>query len=126
MPENQMPKRRHGPTPLPLAELRTHTVSVRLNAAELADLDRDRAPVHMQRGEYLRAASRGELPKTIPEINREAWANLARAVGNLNQFQAAINEGRAAGYPAQTIEELRDLVQKLRAELIGIEPKNES
>lgn len=121
MPENQMPKRRHGPTPLPPAELRTHTVSVRLNAAELAALDRDRAPVHMQRGEYLRAASRGELPKTIPAINREAWANLARAVGNLNQYQAAINEGRATGYPAKTIEDLRDRVQNLRSELIGIE-----
>lgn len=120
--ETELPKRRgRGPAPLDPADLRTHTVSVRLNAAELAELDHNRAPVRMQRGEYLRAASWGKLPPTIPAINREAWANLARAVGNLNQFQAAINEGRAAGYPAQTIEQLRDQVQQLRSELLGIQ-----
>lgn len=121
-PETELPKRRRtGPAPRDPADLRTHTVSVRLNPAELAQLDRDRAPVRMQRGEYLRAASWGKLPPTIPAINREAWASLARAVGNLNQFQAAINEGRAAGYPAQTIEQLRDQVQQLRSELLGIQ-----
>lgn len=124
--ETELPKRRgRGPAPLDPADLRTHTVSVRLNAAELAELDRNRAPVRMQRGEYLRAASWGKLPPTIPAINREAWANLARAVGNLNQFQAAINEGRAAGYPPQVIEQLRDQVQQLRSELIGLPVSSE-
>ncbi|WP_223930802.1 hypothetical protein, partial [Aeromonas caviae] len=35
---------------------RGHTVSVRLNDAELARLDSQRDAVQMQRGEYLRAA----------------------------------------------------------------------
>jgi hypothetical protein len=54
---------------------RGHTVSVRLNDAELARLDSQRDAVQMQRGEYLRAAALHRLPPTIPEVNREAWAS---------------------------------------------------
>lgn len=114
------PKRKRGPKPLALAELRSHTVSVRLNSAELADLDIARALVRMQRGEYLRSASRGVLPPTIPQINREAWASLARVAGNLNQYQQAINAGTVHGHRSELIQELAELVQKLRAELLGI------
>lgn len=74
----------------------------------------------MQRGEYLRSASRGVLPPTIPQINREAWANLGRVAGNLNQYQQAINAGTVHGHPPEVIQELAELVQKLRAELLGI------
>lgn len=132
MSKTELPKRRRtGRAPRDPADLRTHTVSVRLNVAELSELDRDRAPVRMQRGEYLRAASRGELPKTIPAINREAWASLARVAANLNQYQTAINEGRAGavGCPLEVIEQLRDQVQQLRSELIGLPvptPENEA
>lgn len=118
-----LPRRKRGPKPLALAALRVHTVSVRLNPSELADLDSARKGVRMQRGEYLRHASIGKLPPTIPEINREAWANLARVCGNLNQFQTAINEKRATGYSQEVIEELRELVQKLRSELLGLDEK---
>ncbi len=117
----KLPRRKRGPKPLAVADLRVHTVSVRLNSSELADLDSARKLVKMQRGEYLRAASRGVLPPTIPAINREAWANLARVAANLNQFQHQINAGLASGHPPKVIKELADLVQKLRAELLGID-----
>jgi len=97
-----------------------YAVSVRLNSAELADLDAARALVRMQRGEYLRSASRGVLPPTIPQINREAWASLARVAANLNQYQAQINAGGVHGHPPEVIQALVELVQKLRAELLGI------
>lgn len=116
----KLPRRKRGPKPLAPAEKREHCVSVRLNSAELADLDAARAGVKMQRGEYLRSASRGVLPTTIPQINREAWANLARVAGNLNQYQQAINGGSSNGHPPEVIQELADLVQKLRADLLGI------
>lgn len=115
-----LPRRKRGPKPLALADKREHCVSVRLNSAELADLDSARALVRMQRGEYLRSASRGVLPPTIPQINREAWASLARVAGNLNQYQQAINAGTVHGHPPELIQELAELVQKLRAELLGI------
>ena len=123
MPDTEqpnLPKLKRGPKPLALADKRMHSVSVRLNSAELADLDSARALVRMQRGEYLRSASRGVLPPTIPQINREAWANLARVAANLNQYQQAINAGTVHGHPPEVIQELAELVQKLRAELLGI------
>lgn len=101
-------------------ELRTHTVSVRLNAAELAELDVARERVKMQRGEYLRSASSGVLPPTIPQINREAWASLARVAGNLNQYQAQINGGHAHGHAPDVIQDLAEQVQKLRSQLLGL------
>ena len=123
MPDTEqpnLPKLKRGPKPLALAELRSHTVSVRLNSAELAWLDSTRASVRMQRGEYLRHASMGKLPPTIPAINREAWASLSRVAANLNQYQQAINAGTVHGHPPEVIQELAELVQKLRAELLGI------
>lgn len=74
----------------------------------------------MQRGEYLRHASMGKLPPTIPAINREAWASLSRVAANLNQYQAQINAGGVHGHQPETIQELTDLVKKLRSELLGI------
>ena len=119
-PTATLPRRKRGPKPLALADVRVFTVSVRLNSAELVALDSARKLVKMQRGEYLRTASCGVLPPTIPAINREAWASLARVAGNLNQYQAAINEGNATGYPPEVINSLRELVQKLRGELLGV------
>lgn len=118
-----LPKRRRGPKPIGSVLLRSHTVSVRLNSAELADLDSARVGVKMQRGEYLRSASRGVLPPTIPQINREAWSNLARVAANLNQYQSQINAGILHGHPPEAIQELGELVQKLRAELLGFGKK---
>ncbi len=126
MPEPNS-KNKRGPKPVAPSELRLHTVSVRLNSAELAELDTSRAPVKMQRGEYLRHASMGKLPPTIPAVNREAWANLARTAGNLNQYQRQINEGAAHGHAPETIQLLAEQVQIMRRELLGIsESEDES
>jgi hypothetical protein len=87
-------RRRRGPAPLNAADKRGNTVSVRLNDAELARLDSQRAAVQMQRGEYLRAAALHRLPPTIPAVNREQWAELARTASNLNQIARHLNEGQ--------------------------------
>lgn len=116
----ELPHRKRGPKPMPAADRRVHPVSVRLNSAELAHLDSARAGVRMQRGEYLRHASRGKLPPTIPAINREAWASLSRVAANLNQYQAQINAGGVHGHPPEVVQALAELVQKLRRELLGI------
>ena len=116
----ELPHRKRGPKPMPAADRRVHPVSVRLNSAELAWLDSTRASVRMQRGEYLRHASMGKLPPTIPAINREAWASLSRVAANLNQYQQAINAGTVHGHAPEVIQALAELVQKLRAELLGI------
>jgi hypothetical protein len=107
-------RRRTGPDPLPAAERRGHCVSVRLNAAELQQLDAVRGP--FQRGEWLRMAALDRLPPTVPEINREAWTDLARAAGNLNQITRHLNEGGTAD-----TEAIRAELAAFRAMLIGVQ-----
>lgn len=116
-------KRRRGPIPLEENELRSHCVSVRLNKGELNLLDERRKK--FERGEWLRMASIDRLPSAIPEINSEAWIELARLAANLNQFQAAINQGRASGYPPKFLEEVLMQVKALRRELLGTGGSNE-
>jgi hypothetical protein len=92
-----------------------------LNAAELERLGALRATVQMQRGEYLRTAALHRLPPTVPALNREAWAELARLAANINQYQLAINEHRATGYPPEALNELRTLLQYFRRNLLGLQ-----
>jgi hypothetical protein len=108
---------RRGPVPLPDAERRVHCVAARLTADELAQLDSARG--RFQRGEWMRMAGIGRLPPTIPQANLQAWAALATAVSNLNQYQAAINQNIAQAIPADVLDALRDGVQSLRRDLIG-------
>ena len=115
--------RRRGPAPLDATDKRRHTVSARLNDAELAELDAARGPY--QRGEWMRMAGIGKLPPTIPSVNREAWAVLATVVSNLNQYQAAINQGKAHAIPAGVLDALQEQVQDLRRELIGVSDNSE-
>ncbi|MEF3194263.1 MAG: mobilization protein [Halothiobacillaceae bacterium] len=108
-------RRRRGPAPLAAADKRVHTVAVRLTAAELAQLDHRRAMVSMQRGEYLRAAALHRLPPVVPELNREAWAALARAAASLNQIAHRLNAGDAI-----PLAEVRAMLDAFRRELIGV------
>jgi len=96
-------------------EKRRHCVSVRLNDAELAKLDSQRKAVKMRRGEYLRAASLHKLPPTIPEVNREAWVELARTSANLNQIARRLNVGEEIH-----LDEVRASINALRLSLIGV------
>lgn len=101
-------------------EVRELPVTSRLNKIEMRDLDERRRLVKMSRGEYMRACTFGTLPRTVPEINRHAWVQMARVSANLNQYQAAINSGMAAGYPPVLIGALIDAVEQLRRDLIGV------
>jgi hypothetical protein len=96
-------------------EKRTHTVSTRLNQEELSWLDEARSKVKMKRGEFLRSASLYKLPPTVPEINRQAWAELARYGSNLNQISRRLNEGDPL---LRNLQELKDLVANLRTSLM--------
>lgn len=115
--------RRHGPVPLDPALKRIHSVNVRLNDSELEELDAARGPY--QRAAWLRMSGIGKMPPTIPAINQKAWTALSTVVANLNQYQAAINANllhhtKSDAIPSEVIEELRDQVQILSRELIGV------
>ena len=109
-------RRRHGPVPVALDDLRYHCVSVRLRSAELAQLDSVRATVRMMRGEYLRCAALHRLPPTIPPVNHLAWSQLARAAANLNQISQHLNTDSTT---ALEVEEIRMELVRFRLALIG-------
>lgn len=100
--------------PLAAADRRSHTVSVRLNEAELVWLDEQRQPVQMQRGEYLRAAALGKLPPTIPPLNQTAWIELSRSAANLNQIAHRLNTGETV-----PLDDVRAALDAFRRDLIG-------
>lgn len=121
-------KRRHGPAPKPAAEQRRHAVSCRLTDAELARLDELRGEV--SRGEWLRLAAMAKPPRIVPTVNKVAWADLARAAGNLNQITRAINEGRMpvkdVASVGKAFMEVRGQLDAVRRLLIGQEAPDES
>ena len=116
-------KRRHGPAPKPAAAQRRHAVSCRLTDAELARLDELRGGV--SRGEWLRLTALSKPPRIVPEINKIAWADLARAAGNLNQVTRAINEGKLpvkdAPSVGRAVMDVRAQLDVVRRLLIGLE-----
>lgn len=112
-------RKKTGPKPKPESELRKHQVNARLNSAELDQLDQGR-PEKMTRGSWIRIrALARDLPRPIPEINREAWTALATAVANLNQLTKAVNQGRVTGVTPAELAELVEQVQAVRIQLLG-------
>jgi hypothetical protein len=111
-------RRRHGPEPLPANDRRTHCVSVRLNPAELAQLDAKRG--RLARGEWLRAAALHHLPPAPPgPVAVAQWQQLARVGANLNQLAAAINSARLSGAALPDLDAIRAVLVDLRNGLIG-------
>lgn len=120
-----MKKRRFGPEPRPAEDLRKIRISVFLTKQEADKIRHTACAFNINPSAYIRTAVLSRPPRQIPPINREAWASLARVAGNLNQYQAAVNEGRAGGYPPEVLADLREMVQALRSDLLGVKPTEE-
>lgn len=111
---------KRGPKPRAAEDLRTVCVACRLTEAEAEQLDQGR-PAGMSRGEWLRTrALARRLPAAIPEINREAWRDLARVAGNLATIGTAMRGG-----DYREIEEIREAVAAFRKTLIGVQESSE-
>ena len=110
---NESRRRRRGPKPLPVNEKREHCISVRVNNAELAIVDAQRGP--RQRGEWLRMAAIDRLPPSIPSINQQTYALLAKTAGNLATIANAMRGGAFV-----ELGTLRKAVKEFRDTLIGV------
>ncbi len=94
--------------------MRTHCVSVRLNADELLMLDTQRG--RLRRGAYLRHVWSGvKLPRTIPTVNADALQQLRGIASNLNQLARYANTERSLDLTALAIA-----VGTLRKALAGL------
>ena len=112
------PRRPPGRPPLDPAR-RRRPVSVWVSAQELARLKKLAAELRISLSALLRQAAIDALPLSIPEINRAAFASLARINSNLNQWMAALNAGRAPEVPLPDLHELYGLLLAVRHELLG-------
>lgn len=114
------PRGRSGRPRAPQDEVRKHTIGVRVNAAELDALHRKADSLGLPLAQWLRkvALSRFVPRPLVPEVNREAYAELAKLAGNLNQLARAAHEGRAI-VPFPLLKATHDALNALRLELLG-------
>ncbi|HEX4959740.1 MAG TPA: mobilization protein [Thermoanaerobaculia bacterium] len=98
---------------------RRRQVKIYLETEELALLQGRAAECGVSVSAYLRQAALKDLPPQVPEINRTAFASLARINSNLNQFMAAINAGRAPEVELPDLHELYGLLLAVRHELMA-------
>ena len=122
-------KRRHGPEPKPLAEKRRHRVGIYFSDAEFELLLKFAFPngtvgltdqaINRGISRYLRDASLGTLPPSIPAINQEAWYELSKANSNLNQVMKFANETGNFDLSATAIM-INQAVREFRSVLIGV------
>ncbi len=106
-------------------QLRLRTIGVRVNVLELDELQRKADSVGLPLSQWLRqiALGRAVIRPLVPEVNRQAYAELAKLAGNLNQLVKLLNEGR----PLPSLVTLHHMLQQLdrridalRLELIGV------
>ena len=86
-------------------ELRTIAVCTRPDGVEAAILDTLRGRI--QRGVYVRMLINGIVPRKLPMINQKAYI----ALGNISSQLERLNINNI---------EVKDLIAKLRCELLGI------
>ncbi len=118
-------RRRRGRPRVPDHERRTHLIGVFVNEGELAELRRRGEATGMtDLATYLRRAVLAQrAPRAVvPEINRGAWAELARTTANVNQIAAHLNGGgrfdeRGTPRLAEALDALRAEVRALRLTL---------
>ena len=110
---------RSGRPRVPQGEVRKRTIGVRVNAAELDALQRKADSLGLPLAQWLRkvALSRFVPRPLVPEVNREAYAELAKLAGNLNQLARASHEGRAS-VPFPLLKATHDALNALRLELL--------
>ena len=111
--EKKNPTQRIRKAPNDWEELRTITVCTRLDSKEAAELDKLRGK--MQRGVYLRMLIHGINPQLMPAINIQAYNILL----NISNRLDAIGSRRGVFRDA-TISDVKDLISKLRLELLNI------
>jgi len=106
---------------------RTHCVSVRLNEVELARVKTWTGGFYRPRklGQVLRDVALGRAAIVVPEVNRDRWQELARALSNLNQLAFHLNSGRLPEDVRPILRELLKKVRDLRTDLLGKETSDD-
>lgn len=111
-------KRKRGPKEAPPEQKRNNRISIFLTGAEF-EIVKNRAG-NIRLPIYVRAAALaadGVQSVRIDERSLQVWRQTAGLQNNLNQLVRKLNQ---AGADSAFAIEARDLVARLRAELIGV------
>ena len=103
---------------MPAEYVRARRITVFVTDDEHAELKRRAALAQMKPPEFLRAAALNTwppIPPAVPELNQQAWFDLARAAANLNQLARAFNKDERL----VDIDMLRRELADFRAALVG-------
>ena len=116
-----------APRPRPVARdstRRNHVVSVRLSAEHLERVDKDRAGFGLRRGPYLRMVVLGRVPRSIPELNRDAWQALGPAFEHLARVSDSLLDRPPfhSEVVAREVQAIETELSRIRRELLGIAP----
>jgi len=99
-------------------DVRSHTVSTRLNEKELAILDNYRSQNRMHRGEYLRCSMLDIRPIIPPSINIDDRRLLVNIANNLNQIAKASNLGETDLLTIEYINEILGVLRNISCSLL--------
>ncbi|WP_168421582.1 hypothetical protein [Erwinia amylovora] len=104
--------------PLPLENLRTHCVSVRLNNYELVKLNEERK--QFAKGEWLRMCFIKNQPTVVPEINQSAWKTFGEINQRLNEILNHLNARQSYSPLTQTeLFVVKRQISELRSRLLS-------
>lgn len=113
-------KNRGGRKQLPANEVRAVRLQPGFSMPEIETLEARAEALGLGVIEYIRAAALGQQIKSVPAVNRAAYAETAQLAGNLNQLSKKANEGgKVDAELAQLLTKVYDNVQALRLALCG-------
>jgi len=108
------------PKKLPPNRLRRHTVTVRLNDTELAQVNNLRK--QLSRSSWLRDSALQQLPPSIPELNKDAWHELTASLQKLNDLTSFLSRRGADSQPlSQEVNALRVKLSNVRDALLNFD-----
>jgi len=104
------------------AERRSRMIGVPVNDDEYEAIGGKAKVHHMTRAFFLRHVGLGyRTRRPIPPINYLAHRNLGRMAASLNRVILLINLGKPVGINREFAEQLYELLQSVRRNLLGVE-----
>lgn len=105
---------------LPPNRLRRHTVTVRLNDTELAQVNNLRK--QLSRSSWLRDSALQQLPPSIPELNKDAWHELTASLQKLNDLTSFLSRRGSDSQPlSQEVNVLKVKLSNVRDALLNFD-----
>lgn len=127
MPEDSVNKKRGGRPPKPEHEVRRHRVEVWLSDMELADLEKLTEETAASRADIIRSLIQKRRIKrlSVPQVSRDTYVALGKIGGNINQLAKGANR---YGYADQgrDLDELYQMIQRVRREIVGADDDSEA